>query len=184
MPTDNTVIPPKAGGRMSPAGAFGIADDFQIAPKAGARSAVAGDVRARLAEAAPRSTWRNQLFLALAASILAGGAAGWRYGGATGVRPNETQVAQATQPSGAPDPATLQEEVRSLRAQVEQFRHNAETQRAGETTLALAAKVQDLAKRLETLERTSADPTPVGSIAHQPSAATPPRRSKTPLQAR
>jgi hypothetical protein len=146
---------------------------------------------------------RLQLGVALTLSIAAGSLAGAMLGGKTGVKqgleagsrldaamlapsgPSTAEVAAQTDPT--PEMARMLEEVRGLRAQIEQLRHGVETARnadrsraqetardAGleaqqqaldQTTAALGAKLAEIDSRLARLERSGADTTPVGSIA-------------------
>ena len=146
---------------------------------------------------------RLQLGVALTLSIAAGSVAGVILGGKTGVKPgleagsrldsamiapSEPPTAQAVAQTGAtPEMARMLDEVRGLRAQIEQFRHGVETARTADraraqetardasleareqaldqTTASLAAKLSEIDSRLARLERSGADTTPVGSIA-------------------
>ena len=146
---------------------------------------------------------RLQLGVALTLSIAAGSVAGVILGGKTGVKPgleagsrldaamiapSEPPTAQAVAQTGAtPEMARMLDEVRGLRAQIEQLRHGVETARAADhvraqettrdasleareqaldqTTATLAAKLAEIDSRLARLERSGADTTPVGSIA-------------------
>ena len=95
------------------------------------------------------------------------------------------EVAAQTDPT--PEMAHMLDEVRGLRAQIEQLRHGVETARTADrsraqetardasleaqqqaldqTTATLAAKLAEIDSRLARLERSGADTTPVGSIA-------------------
>lgn len=146
---------------------------------------------------------RLQLGVALTLSIAAGSVAGAILGGKTGVKqgleagsrldaamlapsgPLSAEAAAQTDP--APELARMLEEVRGLRAQIEQLRHGVETARSADrsraqetardasleaqqqaldqTTAALGAKLAEVDSRLARLERSGADTTPVGSIA-------------------
>ena len=146
---------------------------------------------------------RLQLGVALTLSIAAGSVAGVILGGKTGVKPgleagsrldsamiapSEPPTAQAVAQTGAtPEMARMLDEVRGLRAQIEQLRHGVEIARAADhvraqettrdasleareqaldqTTATLAAKLAEIDSRLARLERSGADTTPVGSIA-------------------
>jgi chromosome segregation ATPase len=146
---------------------------------------------------------RLQLGVALTLSIAAGSVAGVILGGKTGVKPGleagsrfdaamlapgESATAQvAAQSDPTPEMARMLDEVRGLRAQIEQFRHGVETARTADraraqetardasleareqaldqTTASLAAKLSEIDSRLARLERSGADATPVGSIA-------------------
>ena len=146
---------------------------------------------------------RLQLGVALTLSIAAGSVAGVILGGKTGVKPgleagsrldsamiapSEPPTAQAVAQTGpTPEMARMLDEVRGLRAQIEQLRHGVETARAADhvraqemtrdasleareqaldqTTATLAAKLAEIDSRLARLERSGADTTPVGSIA-------------------
>ena len=145
---------------------------------------------------------RLQLGVALTLSIAAGSVAGVILGGKTGVKPGleagsrldaamlapsgllSAEVAAQTAP--APEMARMLDEVRGLRAQIEQLRHGVETARTADrsraqetardaslepqqqaldqTTAALAARLGEIDSRLARLERSGVDPTPVGSI--------------------
>jgi hypothetical protein len=130
---------------------------------------------------------------ALALAILAGCALGFELGvraGDPGL-PTPARSAEAAAwlnaPSGA-DVSRLREDVRGLRAQIEQLRHLAETSKTGERLKALeaaheagaaqmqvlgatATKLGQLEVRFERLERVQADPTPTGSIKRQKASA-------------
>jgi hypothetical protein len=146
---------------------------------------------------------RLQLGVALTLSIAAGSLAGAILGGKSGVKsgleagsrldaamlapraPSNAEVAAQTDPN--PDVARLLDDVRGLRAQIEQLRHGVETARStdrsraqetardaslgaqqqalDQTTAALAAKLNEIDSRLARLERSGVDTTPVGSIA-------------------
>jgi len=146
---------------------------------------------------------RLQLGVALTLSIAAGSVAGVILGGKTGVKPGleagsrfdaamlapgESATAQvAAQTNPTPEMARMLDEVRGLRAQIEQLRHGVETARTADraraqetardasleaqqqaldqTTATLAAKLSEIDSRLARLERSGADTTPVGSIA-------------------
>jgi len=146
---------------------------------------------------------RLQLGVALTLSIAAGSVAGVILGGKTGVKPGleagsrfdaamlapgESATAQVSaQIDPTPEMARMLDEVRGLRAQIEQLRHGVETARAADhvraqettrdasleareqaldqTTATLAAKLAEIDSRLARLERSGADTTPVGSIA-------------------
>ncbi len=151
---------------------------------------------------------RLQLGAALTLSIAAGSVAGVILGGQTGVKPAleagarvetallaqapPTKTEAAAQPDPASDVTRLLDDVRGLRAQIEQLRHVAETSRTADqlraqetardanletqqkaldqTTAALAAKLNEIDGRLARLERSGVDTTPVGSIG-RPSRA-------------
>jgi hypothetical protein len=151
---------------------------------------------------------RLQFVAALALSIAAGSVAGAILGGRTGVKPgleagarvDTALLAQAppAKTEGVPqtepvsDVTRLLDDVRGLRAQIEQLRHAAETARTADhlraqeaardvsleaqqqaldqTTAALAAKLNEIDGRLARLERSGVDTTPVGSIG-RPSRA-------------
>ena len=146
---------------------------------------------------------RLQLGVALTLSIAAGSVAGVILGGKTGVKPGleagsrfdaamlapsgtlSAEVAAQTDPK--PEMARMVDEVRGLRAQIEQLRHGVETARTAdraraqetardasleaqrqtldETTATLAAKLAEIDSRLARLERPGLDMTPTGSIA-------------------
>ena len=146
---------------------------------------------------------RLQLGVALTLSIAAGSVAGVVLGGKTGVKPGleagsrfdaamlapgESATAQVSaQIDPTPEMARMLDEVRGLRAQIEQLRHGVETARSADrsraqetardasleaqqqaldqTTATLAAKLSEIDSRLARLERSGADATPVGSIA-------------------
>lgn len=146
---------------------------------------------------------RLQLGVALTLSIAAGSVAGVILGGKTGVKPGleagsrfdaamltpgESATAEvAAQTNPTPEMARMLDEVRGLRAQIEQLRHGVETARTADraraqetardasleaqqqaldqTTATLAAKLSEIDSRLARLERSGADATPVGSIA-------------------
>ena len=136
---------------------------------------------------------------ALALAILVGAALGFELGmraGALAPSPGARNAETAwLDAAGAPEVARLRDDVRSLRAQIEQLRHLAENSRAAERLKALeaaheagaaqaqlagstAAQLGRLEARLERLERASADTTPTGLIQrpaprNQRKAATP-----------
>lgn len=131
---------------------------------------------------------------ALALAILAGCALGFELGmraGDPALPPGAHGVETAAwlNAAGTADVTRLREDVRSLRAQIEQLRHLAETSKTGERLKALEAaheagaaqaqllgatvmKLGQIEARLERLERAQADPTPTGSIK-RPKAAAP-----------
>ncbi len=155
---------------------------------------------------------RLQLGVALTLSIAAGSMAGVILGGKTSVKPgleagsrfdaamltpSDPPIAQgAAQTAPAPEMARMLDEVRGLRAQIEQLRHGVETARTvdhsraletardasleareqalDQTTATLAARLAEIDSRLARLERSGADTTPVGSIA-RPAIAKPAR---------
>jgi hypothetical protein len=125
---------------------------------------------------------------AVALAILIGAALGFELGmRAGGLGPStRTPIAETAwlEAAGAAEVARLRDDVRSLRAQIEQLRHLAETSRTAERPKAFemahepsAAQAQlagstptklDLFEaRLERLERAGADATPTGLI-HRP----------------
>ncbi|HXY59011.1 MAG TPA: hypothetical protein VEH76_10575 [Methylocystis sp.] len=131
------------------------------------------------AEAAPEifrtassSSWGRQLMGALTVSIAVGSVAGYVYGGRTGVSEGAAagarrELTAGADPSSAREAETLRllDDVRGLRAQVEQLRHGAEAQRAAaDETGALGAELREVLARLDRLERAAADKTPVGAI--------------------
>ncbi len=179
-----------------------------LPPMSGGGRVYLGNMRARLADAPVPNTGksskslRNQFWVALAVSIIGGGAAGLTLGENTGVRsaieagakidvatlaqalPWKLEVASGG--SSPPDIAVLLEDVRGLRAQIEQMRHAAETQRAGDrlksletaqgaslgaeqaldrTATALATRLNEIDARLARLERVGSDTTPTGAIS-------------------
>jgi len=179
-----------------------------LPPMSGSGRVYLGNMRARLVDAPVPSagqsakSLRNQFWFALAVSIVGGGAAGLTMGENTGVRsaieagakidvatlaqalPWKLEVASAG--SSPPDIALLLEDVRGLRAQIEQIRHTAETQRVGDrvkalesaqgvslgaeqtldrTTTALATRLNEIDARLARLERAGTDTTPTGAIS-------------------
>jgi hypothetical protein len=129
------------------------------------------------------------------AGVILGGKTGVKPGLEAGSRleaamlapsgPLSAEVAAQTDPP--PEMARMLDEVRGLRGQIEQLRHGVETartadrSRAQETvrdasleaqqqaldqmTATLAARLAEMDSRLARLERSSADTTPVGSIA-------------------
>jgi len=126
---------------------------------------------------------------ALALAILAGCALGFELGVRAG-DPGLPAPARSAETAGlnAADVARLREDVRGLRAQIEQLRHLAETSRTSERLKALEAaheagaaqalllgatvtKLGQLEARLERLERAQADPTPTGSTKRQRASA-------------
>ena len=135
----------------------------------------------------------NSFRRALALAILAGCALGFELGVRAGDpgQPATARSAETTAWLNAPsaaDVSRLREDVRGLRAQIEQLRHLAETSKTGERLKALEAaheagavpmqllsatvtKLGQLEARLERLERAQADPTPTGSIKRQKAAA-------------
>lgn len=143
----------------------------------------------------------RHFFAALALSVAFGGAGGLILGANTGVRPaleaatrvDAAILAQAlpwklevaSNSSARLDLARLLDEIRGLRAQIEQMRHNAETSRAAErlralepprapaaeaeptlnrAAAALTARLGEIELRVSRLERAGADATPVGAI--------------------
>jgi hypothetical protein len=177
-----------------------------------------GEMRSRLGETpedlGSRARLRRQFWLALAASVVAGGAMGFSLGARTGVRPaieaamraegakparaDSASAAQAPVAGGGEELANLTAELQSLRAQMEQMRHVAETQRAAErlkaleasqssaqealqalekTAAANAARLDEIDRRLARAERPGVDFTPVGAIGRSDRA--PPRRKRT-----
>ena len=130
---------------------------------------------------------------ALALAILAGCALGFELGVRAGdpslpVSARSGETVAGLNSAGADDVTRLREDVRGLRAQIEQLRHLAETSRTSERLKALEAaheagaaqaqllsatvtKLGQLEARLERLERAQADPTPTGSIKRQKPAA-------------
>jgi hypothetical protein len=147
---------------------------------------------------------RLQLGVALTLSIAAGSVAGAMLGGTAGVKSgleagsrldaamlapgqaSKTDVAAQSDPTQ--EMARMLDEVRGLRAQVEQIRHGVETARTADrapardaspeareqaldqTTAALAAKLEGIDSRLARLERSGVDTTPVGAITRPPRA--------------
>ena len=150
------------------------ADEDNMPRRIGSRAAFGRLPSAEGAYEAPASPspWGRQLLGALAASIVLGGVSGYVYGGRTGVSEGPSAGARPAIAAGADlSPARdaetqrLTNELRGLRAQVEQLRHGAEAQRAAvEEAGALAAQLREMSARLERLERASADKTPVGAI--------------------
>jgi hypothetical protein len=144
------------------------------------------EAAARSAPPSRSPAWPRQLLAALVFSAVAGVAAGWVFGGATGVRDGaadasrlaSTRAAESHSRKTEAEMARLFEEVRGLRAQLEQFRHDVETQRAAEQTCATAARLQDVSTRLERLERSAVDPTPVGSLKKPMNGEAPVRPQK------
>ena len=145
---------------------------------------------------------RLQLGVALTLSIAAGSVAGVILGGKTGVKPgleagsrldaamlapNGPPTANAAaQTDPTPEMAHMLDEMRGLRAQIEQLRHGVETartadrsraqetahdaslearQQALDQTTATLPQLAEIDARLARLERSGADTTPVGSIA-------------------
>ncbi len=142
---------------------------------------------------------RLQLGVALTLSIAAGSVAGVILGGNTGVKPgleagsrldaamlapNGLPTANAAaQTDPTPEMAHMLDEMRGLRAQIEQLRHGVETARTADRSRAqetardaslearqqaldqTTAKLAEIDARLARLERSGADTTPVGSIA-------------------
>ncbi len=156
---------------------------------------------------------RQTLVVALTLSIAAGGVAGSILGSKTGVKPGLEAAARADavtlarlSPANAPAASPtapppevmgLVEEMRGLRAQVEQLKHVAERARAREAehqaslegppaldqaTAALTAKLGELDNRLARLEHAGVDMTPTGSIASsihaRPAAAAHARKAR------
>jgi hypothetical protein len=156
------------------------------------------------AQASPKvPELRKQFLVALSISVAAGGLAGLLLGEKTGVKPaieaartEDAKLARAASSAleplaGGSSVASLIDELRSLRAQMEQMRHAAETQRAAErlktvesaqsangdalqgvenAIATLAARLGQMDDRLARLERFGSDATPVGAIcqAEQP----------------
>jgi hypothetical protein len=142
---------------------------------------------------------RLQLGVALTLSIAAGSVAGAMLGGKTGVKQGleagsrveaamlapggSATAAPPAQIDPTPEMARVLDEMRGLRAQIEQLRHGVETARTADRSRAAetardaglearqqaldltAAKLAEIDSRLARLERSGADPTPVGSIA-------------------
>ena len=126
----------------------------------------------------------TSFWAALALAILVGGALGLELGmRAGGLAPPPSGRVAAASPTavGAADVARLREDVRSLRAQIEQLRHAAETSRTSERLKALemahetsaahaqlpsatATRLDALEARLERLERVGVDTTPTALI--------------------
>ena len=127
----------------------------------------------------------TSFWAALALAILVGGALGLELGMRAGglAPPPSGRVAETASPqaAGAADVARLREDVRSLRAQIEQLRHAAETSRTAERLKALetahetsaahaqlpsatATRLDALEARLERLERVGVDTTPTAMI--------------------
>jgi len=187
-------------------------ENMPLPPVSGGGRLHLANFRTRLADESPakRNSLGRQFWAALTVSIVGGSLAGLTMGGDTGVRsaieagrrmeavipaqtsPAKTAVASAA--GGQPDAAHLLEDIRGLRAQIEQMRHTAETQRSGERlrTLeaaqatnadleqdrgreltALANRITEIDARLERLERAGADATPVGAIIKPPHAPSP-----------
>ena len=140
---------------------------------------------------------RLQLGVALTLSIAAGSVAGAILGGKTGVKSGlkaATRLDAALAPSGpapaetaaqtdlTPEMARMLDEMRGLRAQIEQLRHGVETARTADRSRTqetardasleaqqqaldqTTAKLAEINSRLARLERSGADTTPVGSI--------------------
>lgn len=167
--------------------------DSSEAEPVGAETATAGaapeDVpvaRALVAIEAPGATPARLLTtprmgLLLALSIVAGIAVGYFVGSHTGVRPaveagarvEAASLAQALPwkseiASDAGDKheiAHLLDELRSLRAQIEQVRHTVEAARAGERAAETASRLDKFEERIGRVERLGADRTATGAIA-------------------
>ncbi len=144
---------------------------------------------------------RRRFFGVLALSVVMGGAGGLILGADTGVksaleagaRVDAATLAQAlpwkieiaSEPSAKLDIARLLDEMRGLRAQIEQMRHNAEISRTAERLRALeaaretsaeaelalnralaaqTARLDEIEARLSRVERFGADATPVGAV--------------------
>jgi hypothetical protein len=157
---------------------------------------------------------RKQFWIALSISIAAGGLAGLLLGEKTGVKPaieaarmEDAKSARAAgsaieAPAGGQSVASLIEELRGLRAQIEQMRHAAETQKAAErlktvetaqstgqdalqglekAVVAFSTRLEQMDTRLARLERSGVDATPVGTISQteQPPAAEKKGRKRT-----
>lgn len=144
---------------------------------------------------------RLQLGVALTLSIAAGSVAGAILGGKTGVKQGleagSRVEAAMLAPSGpanaqtdpAPEMARMLDDLRGLRAQIEQLRHGVETARTAERARTqetardaslearqqaldqTTAKLAEIDSRLARLERSGVDTTPVGSIAKPARAA-------------
>lgn len=118
-------------------------------------------------------------------AILAGAALGMEFGLRAGglAPPTNGRISETVSldAAGAAEVARLRDDVRTLRAQIEQLRHLVETARTSERIKALeaehdasvaqsqlaastAAKLFGLEARLERLERASADATPTSVI--------------------
>jgi hypothetical protein len=134
--------------------------------------------------AAGRGLFRS-FWGAVALAILFGGALGLELGTrAGGLAPSMSAPIAETaglDAAGAAEVARLRDDVRSLRAQIEQFRHLVETSKPAERLRALetaheasaaqaqlagstATKLDLFEARLERLERAGADTTPTGLI--------------------
>jgi hypothetical protein len=163
-------------------------NDFMSPLPSGAGTSSGVDMRRQaaataesLAPGTASHRWPGRLLGALALSMISGAGAGWICGGATGVREGVAAGARSAvteRGSKGVETARLLEEVRGLRAQIEQFRHAVEAQRAAEQQSAVVAKLQDISTRLERLERAAIDATPVGSVRRPPSADDPRRPGK------
>ncbi|QGM46911.1 hypothetical protein [Methylocystis heyeri] len=166
-------------------------NDLSLPPRSGGK--VYGEMRSRIEEAADESHsgsgLRRQFWIALAASIVAGCGVGLSFGERTGVRPaieagTRPDAARSVRAGGGEDAASLTEELRALRAQIEQMRHLVENQRATErlkaleasqnagqeatqtlekAAAALTSRVDDIDRRLTRLVRAGVDFTPVGA---------------------
>lgn len=130
-------------------------------------------------ERLPRSFWR-----ALALAVLAGGAMGLDFGSRAGglAEAPHGRIAETPQDkAGGAEVARLIDELRSLRAKVEQIRHVAETARTAERLKALetaheasaaqaqlaastATRLDAIDARLARLERAGVDATQTASI--------------------
>ncbi len=178
-------------------------NDFPLPPISGGRVDVI-KMRSRVIDTSKTqetlSGLRKQFWAALLISIGAGGAAGLSLGENTGVKEAIQAGAKIdgikiARVGGTPDTmtptetqsvASLVDELRGLRAQMEQMRHAAESQRVAERLKALettqsanqdtlqgidnavgasAARLNDIDGRLTRLERAGADATPVGAIS-------------------
>jgi len=139
--------------------------------------------RLRLSVAGRRS--HRSFWSALALAILAGAALGMEFGLRAGslAPPTRGRISETVSldAAGAAEVARLRDDVRALRAQIEQLRHLVETAKTSERIRALeaahdaslaqsqalastAAKLGGLEARLERLERASADATPTSLI--------------------
>lgn len=156
------------------------------------------------AQGVPPKRSRRGVYAAAAFSVAAGAVAGYLVGAHTGVRPAveaglRIEAASLSQAlpwkteiaAGAGDRrevARLTDEMRFLRAEMEQLRRNAETARpapgpaAGAET---AARLDRIEGRLGRLERDGADKSPTSSVApaERPAAAKPEERRAEPEQA-
>lgn len=194
---------------MSPQSPSAPLQDSRDAEPAGAETATVGTApeaapvaRALVAIETPGAapapflnTPRMKLFLAL--SIIAGVAVGYFVGSHTGVRPaveagarvDAASLAQAlpwkseiaSDVGDKREIAHLLDELRSLRAQIEQVRHTVEAARAGERVAETTSRLDKFEERLGRVERLGADRTATGSIAPADRAAAAKPEEKRPV---